>query len=90
MTPKDNIVEKVKDVIEHCLYQYEISNSHLLSDLTAKAIEAYKSESGVVAELIELDFEKSTATFEIPEGSRWVAGKYKITPAPNASDDGGV
>lgn len=31
-----------------------------------------------LAELLELDFEKSEATFKIPEGSRWTAGKYRI------------
>lgn len=33
----------------------------------------------LVIELLELDFEKSEATFRIPEGSRWTAGKYRIT-----------
>ena len=33
----------------------------------------------LVVELLELDFEKSEATFKIPEGSRGTAGKYLIT-----------
>jgi hypothetical protein len=31
-----------------------------------------------ICELIELDFEKGTATFAIPPDSKWTAGKYLI------------
>lgn len=36
------------------------------------------------AELDSLDFESGTATFAIPEGSRWVAGKYFIISEADA------
>ena len=50
-----------------------------------RAIKAYLDalsmrESGIVARAIEIDFEKGTALFDVPDGSRWSLGKYRIIP----------
>lgn len=43
--------------------------------IRAKPVQVSEDE---IVELVELDFEKSEAVFQIREGSRWVAGQYRI------------
>lgn len=42
---------------------------------------APERKSGIVARAIEIDFEKGAVLFDVPDGSKWNLGKYRITPA---------